>query len=133
VKKFLVFLVKLLCYVVFFIAIFCISAYGGYLYITPSSYVTLNGGTSVVYTVNCYNRVLDVNIVNEDNKALDKLKLTHKDIADAIELTVQEFDINDNSQTNKYSTSISVSGEDEYKADRLAEKLNKQLIANYEN
>lgn len=132
-KKFLVFLIKLLCYVVFFTAIFGISAYGGYLYITPSSYVTLNGNPSVVYTVNCYNRVIDVNIANEDSKTPGGLKLNHKDIETAIELTVIEFEANDDSKSGEYSVSISVSGKDENKADQLAEKLNKQLRIGYEN
>lgn len=132
-KKFLAFLIKMLCYVAFFTAIFGISAYGGYRYITPSSYVTLNVSPPVIYTVNCYNRVLDVNIVNKESKALDNLKLNHKDILDAIELTVQEFYMNNNLPANKYVMSVSVSGKDEYKADRLAEKLNKQLMVSYEN
>ncbi len=130
-KKLLVFLIKLLCYAVFFTAIFGLSAYGGYLYITPSGYVTLNSSTSVKYTINYYNRVIQVNTDNEDKLTLDNLNLTHKDIADAIEITVKELKTSGNLPKNEDTVFISVSGKDENKANLLSEKLNNKLRINY--
>ncbi len=131
-KKLFIFLVRLLCYTVFFISIFGISAYGGYLYIIPSSYVTLNSSPSVRYTVNYYNRVLEVNTDNEDRLTLDYLKLTHKDITDAIELTLTELKDSGNLPENAdEDIIISVSGKDEDKANLLTEKLNHEIRISY--
>ncbi len=131
-KKLFIFLVRLLCYTVFFISIFGISAYGGYLYIIPSSYVTLNSSPSVRYTVNYYNRVLEVNTDNEDRLTLDYLKLTHKDITDAIELTIKELKDSGNLPENAdEDIIISVSGKDEDKANLLIEKLNHEIRISY--
>lgn len=131
-KKLLVFLIKLLCYAVFFTAIFGISAYGGYLYIMPSSYVTLNSSPSVRYTINYYNRVLEVNTDNEDKLTLDNLKLTHKDITDAIELTIKELKTSGVLPENEDADiSISVSGKDADKANLLTEKLNNEIQISY--
>lgn len=130
-KKICCFLIKLLCYAVFFTAIFGISAYGGYLYITPSSYISLNSNPSVGYSVNNYNRVIKVE-TDETKLTLDHLKLTHMDITDAIELTIEELknsgNFPDNENTNLI---ISVSNKDEDKAYSLAEKLNNEFRIRY--
>lgn len=127
-KKLCVFLIKLLCYAVFFTAIFGISAYGGYLYITPSSYVSLNSNPSVRYSVNNYNRVIEAETDNEDKLKLDNLKLIHRDITDAIELTIEELKAGGNFPENENTDLIiSVSNKDEKKANSLAEKLNNEI------
>ncbi len=131
-KKFLVFLLKFLSYVVLFAAIFGISAYGGYLYITPSGYVVLNGDPYVKYSVNNFNRVIKVETDNDTEVKLENLDLMHKDITDAVQLTIDE--LNAGGYLSKYRDKdfiISVSYKDAKKGNSLTEKLNSKIRVKY--
>lgn len=131
-KKSIKILVKLSCYLMFFAAIFGASAYGGYLYITPSSYISLNSNPSVKYTVNRFNRVIEAEIGSSSELKLRNLM--HRDITDAIALTIDEFyDNGDVSEIQDIDFVVSVVNlkASEDKANSLAEKLNNEIRLRY--
>jgi len=119
-KKLLIFLATILSMVVVFAA----SAFGGYLYITPSSYISLNCDPSFRYAVNSYGRVLNVETNCESNELIHELDLNNMKISEAIQETVDKLiSSNSISQYNNASIIISVSNSDRSKAERLEEKL----------
>lgn len=131
-KKLCSFIIKLSCYAVFFAAIFCSAAYGGYLYITPSSHISLNSNPAVKYSVNYYNRVIKVETDSETELVLNHLDLTNKDLIDAIQLTIEELNSNGYfSQNEDTNLIITVSNKDEDKANSLTEKLNNEIQIRY--
>lgn len=126
-KKLLIFLATILSMVVIFTA----SAFCGYLYITPSSYISLNGNPSIRFSVNAYGRVLNVETNNENDELIHDLDLNNMKISDAIKKTVDKLiTSNTISQYNNSGLIISVLNTDRSKAERLEEKL-KVDIKNY--
>ncbi|MEG1491709.1 MAG: hypothetical protein RR227_05470, partial [Oscillospiraceae bacterium] len=74
----------------------CGLGFGGiYAYKTPASYVSMDVNPSIEYTLNMFDRVLEVEAVNDDGtKILQKItleNLTNKTIDDAIALTLDEI------------------------------------------
>lgn len=131
-KKFLSFLLKFLRDAVLFAAIFGISAYGGYLYITPSGYVILNSDPYVKYSVNNFNTVIKVETGKEVESKLEHLNLINKNITDAVQLTIDELNADGYlSQYNDQDLIISVSYKDEKKANSMTEKLSSKIQIKY--
>lgn len=124
-KKLLTFLIKLMCYIVLFAAIFAASAYGGYTYIKPSGYVNLNGSPSINYTVNGFNRVIDVK--TESKEILDGIDVNHKNIVDAVQITLDFMSENGYLVHDSAGLTISVLSSDKDKAGSLTERLNNEI------
>ena len=123
-KKLLIFLITFFSIV----AIFTTSAYCGFLYITPSSYISLNGNPSIKYSINVYGRVLNVETNNEKDDIIYDLNLNNMKISDAIQETVDKLVSSGYiSQYNNSGLIISVSNPDKNKADRLMKKLNEEI------
>lgn len=125
-KKVVAFLIKFISIVGIFAAIFAVSAYVGYLYITPSSYVSLNSIPSVRFSVNTFDRVIKVDTDNESEDIINDLELNNMNVYKAVQKTVDELVskgyISDNS-----SLVISVSNKDENKTDNLMKKLHEKI------
>jgi len=126
-KRLLIFLITILSMVIIFTA----SAFCGYLYITPSSYISLNGEPSIRYSVNAYGRVLNVETNSGNDELIKDLNLNNKEISEAIKVTVDKLiTSNSMSQYNNSGLIISVTNNDISKAERLEKKL-KLDIKNY--
>ena len=133
-KKFLVVLMKFFSFVAVMLIVFGGSAYCGYLYITPSSIISLIGNPSIKYSVNSFNRVISVETdssSNEVNGLINGLKLNNKNISDAVQSTLDELvEGGYISQYNNSVFTLSISNEDEDKANSLVNKL-KQDVQEY--
>ncbi len=69
---------------------------GGYAYYTPYGTVSLDVNPSIEYTINRFDRVLEVNGINDDGEdillGLDTKKLINTNIETAIEDTIEQID-----------------------------------------
>ncbi|MGI6727902.1 MAG: anti-sigma-I factor RsgI family protein [Anaerovoracaceae bacterium] len=108
------------------LAVFTIGAFA---YNTPSGYVSLDVNPSIEYSINMFDRVLEVKAVNEDaEEILASLELKNMSISKAIEETVamliEEDYITDDQDGGVI---ITTSGTDTKKAEVLAEKLKERI------
>jgi len=125
-KRVVAFLIKLISIVGIFAAIFAVSAYGGYLYITPSSYVSLNSIPSVKFTVNAFERVIKVDTDNESEDIINDLKLNNMKIYEVVQKTVDEL-VSAGYISNNSSLIIFVSNKDGNKTNDLMKKLQEKI------
>lgn len=73
-------------------AVLTIGTIGAFAWYTPTDYVSLDVNPSVEYTVNMFDRILDVRAVNEDGEAiLSGLKLKNKNIGTGLRETLDEL------------------------------------------
>lgn len=126
-KKLFGFLIKFFAFIVVLSVVFSGAAYCGYLYITPSSVISLKGSPSIRYSVNSFNRVIKVE-TDESNieisGMIEDLKLNNKNISDAVQETLEEISAGGYvSQYNNSGFVLSISGTDEKKANAMMEKL----------
>jgi len=125
-KKVVAFLIKFISIVGIFAVIFAVSAYVGYLYITPSSYVSLNSIPSVKFNVNAFDRVIKVDTDNEGEDIINDLELNNMNVYEAVQKTVDEF-VSAGYISNNSSLIISVSNKDENKTNNLMKKLQEKI------
>ena len=110
-------------------AAFVIFTIGGYAYFTPTDYVSMDVNPSIEYSVNMFDRVLDVKAVNDDGeKILENLNIDNENIVDAIEGTIDKL------MTEGYITDdpnsgiiITTSNKDKKQAEKLAAKLDRDI------
>jgi hypothetical protein len=135
VKRVASFLIKFIIYFSIFAAIFAGSMYFGYLYITPSRYVTLDCEHPVEFSINIFDRVIKVNGDDENKYTISNLKLYNIDITEAIQKTVYEFE-SENYISEDSGLVISLSNKDENKTidsmKKLQEKIEVNLHGNYD-
>ena len=127
-KKLFNFLMKFVITICIFAIVFVGSAYAGYLYITPSSYISLNGTPSVKFSANVFDRVINVESDNEIEEIINDLKLNNTNISNAVQKTVDEL-VSDGyiSKNNNSSLIISVSNTDANKANNMMKKLQDEI------
>lgn len=132
-KKVFGFLIKFFSFIVVLSIVFCGAAYCGYLYITPSSAISLKGSPSIRYSVNSFNRVIRVE-TDESNMEIsgmiEDLKLNNKHISVAVQKTLEG--ISAGGYVSRYNNSgfvLSISSKDEKKANDLMKILNKDVQA----
>lgn len=127
-KKLFSFFMKFVIVICIFAVVFIVSAYAGYLYITPSSYINFNGTPSVKLSANAFNRVIDVEVDYEIEEIINNLKLNNTNISNAVQKTVDEL-VSDGyiSQNNNSSLIISVSNTDENRANNMMNKLQDEI------
>ncbi|MGB4440239.1 MAG: hypothetical protein WBJ13_13685 [Sedimentibacter sp.] len=127
-KKLFTFLMKFVIAICIFAVVFAGSAYVGYLYITPSSYISLNGTPSVKFSVNSFDRVINVEADNEMEEIINDLELNNTNISNAVQKTVDEL-VSDGyiSQNNNSSLIISVSNTDANEANNMMKKLQDEI------
>ncbi len=118
-----------------FAAIFAGSVYFGYLYITPSSYVTLDSNPRVEFSLNTFDRVIKVKTDDENTSTINKLKLNNMEITEAVQKTIDELEWQGYISNNS-SLIIFVSNKDESKISNIIGKLNEKtkidVEGNYE-
>ncbi len=105
---------------------------GVYAWFTPANYVSLDVNPSVEYTVNRFDRVLDVKAVNDDGeKILEDLSLGHQKIEEAVIKTLEQL-IEEGFLSGDPDSGIIVatSHADQEEAEQLAGEL-KHEIRNY--
>lgn len=130
-KKLFGFLIKFFAFIVVLSIVFSGAAYCGYLYITPSSVISLKGSPSIRYSVNSFNRVIKVE-TDESNmeisNMIEGLSLNNKNISEAVQRTLEEISAGGYvSQYNNSGFILSISNQDEKKANDLMEKLKKDV------
>lgn len=126
VKKLFDFLIRFIIFVGTFAAIFAVSTYAGYLYITPSSYIGLNCNYPVEFSVNAFDRVINVETDGEGKDIIDDLELNNMNISEAVQKTIDEL-VSGGFISDDSSLIISVSNKDENKTSHLMKKLQKKV------
>lgn len=101
----------------------------GTAYALPCGTVSLDAASSIEYTVNCFNYVLDVKGADEEAEAvlseIGKTNLRHRPITQAIETTVEQ--IREDGWLDEEGSSLEIRAEG--RAERHSEQLQKQLDA----
>ena len=100
---------------------------GGAAYAVPYGVVTLEADSSVQYTINCFDYVLDVQAANEEGEALlagmDARQLRHRPVERAIAATMEHIERDEPSRRTEESYRISA----ETRNDRHSERLRQEL------
>lgn len=102
---------------------------GSIAYYTPTDYISLDVNPSITYTLNTFNRILDVEAVNKDGEAiLSELNLNHMSIDDAVRITLDELIsegyLNDNPDNGVIITASNNKMEN---AEAMASKLEQEV------
>lgn len=113
-------------------AVIVILGGSGYVYYKPYGTVSLDVNPSIEYTINRFDRVLDVNGVNDDGSEivseLDIKSLKNKDIETAIEETITQIEADGymEEEDGNYVVVTANTGRDEH-TDRLIDKLDRTV------
>jgi len=107
------------------IVVFVISARVGYIYITPTSYVSLNMNISIEYSLNAFDMVISTFAESEDGyDIIYGLNLENKNISEAIQETIDRIIENGKlSEGKNEDIIISVSNLNKDKAAQLVKEL----------
>ncbi|WP_324825765.1 anti-sigma factor domain-containing protein [Sinanaerobacter sp. ZZT-01] len=131
---------KLLPWAAAVFAVFAISGAGAYAYCSPYSYVSLDVNPSIEYTLNRFDRILDVKAMNDDGQdILEEMNFKNMEnhtIEKAIAQTIKEISKNgyfDGSEEG--GIVIATFGKNEKKSNKLADTLQEtaQEAADEEN
>ena len=99
----------------------------GTAYAMPYGTVTLDGDTSIEYTINCFDYVLDVKGTNEEGEALlaeiDTRHLRHHRIDSAVETTVDHMERRGDFEREEVEVRIEADTRNDEHSDRLREEL----------
>jgi len=110
-------------------AAFVICTVGAYAYFTPSDYVSMDVNPSIEYSLNMFDRVLNVKAVNDDGEEiLAQLELKNKNIDKALKETLDKL-IEEGYLTDDPDGGviIATSNKDVKEAEKLAAHLEKNL------
>ena len=113
-------------------AVLAVSTIGAFAYYTPTDYVSMDVNPSVEYTINMFDRILDVKAVNDDGKEMiANLDLKNMNIEDALKETLDQL-IEDGYLTDDPDGGvvITTSNEEQGDAEQLAKDIKKE-IQNY--
>ena len=110
-------------------AILVLGLGSGTAYALPCGTVSLDAASSIEYTVNCFNYVLDVKGADEEAETvlseIGKTNLRHRPITQAIETTVEQ--IREDGWLDEEGSSLEIRAEG--RTERHSEQLQKQLDA----
>lgn len=99
----------------------------GTAYAMPYGTVTLDGDTSIEYTINCFDYVLDVKGTNEEGEALlaemDTRKLRHHRIDTAVGTTVEHMEQRGDFEREEVEIHIEADTRNDEHSDRLRQEL----------
>lgn len=105
-------------------AVLCFGCLGAYAYYTPAGYVSLDINPSIEYTLNTFDRVIDVTGVNEDGEAIvSEIDVDGMKIEDAIDQTVDQLIDTGYIGDEASEIVISANCENDGESDELAQKL----------
>jgi hypothetical protein len=113
-------------------AIIIMISTGGYAYYKPYGTVSLDVNPSIEYTINRFDRVLDVNGVNDDGNdivsQLDVKKLINKDIEAAVEETIEQIEAEGylSDEDGNYVV-VTANTKKEEHTDKLVDKLDEKI------
>lgn len=113
-------------------AIFAVSAILGYAFVVPSAYVNMNANTSIGYSLNIYDYVIDFSSSDESGEnAVCSFNTSYKKITDAVPCTIDKL-IKDGYITNENKSNIiiTVTSPDRRKAEKIVRKL-EAVMKNY--
>ena len=111
------------------VAAAAICTIGAFAYYTPTDYVSLDVNPSVEYSINRFDRILDVKAVNDDGEALlIGLKLNNKTIEAAVKETIDKL-LNEGYLVDDANSGvvITTSNDELEKAEQLAAELEKGI------
>ena len=104
-----------------------IGAGAGTAYAMPYGTVTLDGDTSITYTVNCFDYVLDVQAADDEGSSIlseiDVKELRHKRVDQAIETTVEKMEQGGLLEKAETPMQISVETKNENHSEKLRQEL----------
>lgn len=122
---------KLLTGAASFVAAIAICTTGAFAYYTPTDYVSLDVNPSIEYSINMFDRILDVKAVNDNGEEiLASLYLHNMPIEDAVKATINIL-IKDGYMTNDSNEEILITTSNAKldKAGKLAKELKKEIQA----
>ena len=96
-------------------------------YAIPYGTVSVEGDTSIEYTINCFNYVLDVNALDEGGEAvlneIDMSELKHHNINDAVAVTVEQMDKDGYLAEDKQAVTVTADTGDNSRTESLQKEL----------
>jgi hypothetical protein len=103
---------------------------GAWAYASPYSYVSVDVNPSIEYSVNRFNKVLDVKALNDDGEdilnELDLSKLKHDDIDEAVQMTLEKISEQgylDSEDGIRAGLTIATANKNQEKAQEMAQRL----------
>ncbi|MBP1557586.1 MAG: hypothetical protein J6A76_06705 [Oscillospiraceae bacterium] len=107
---------------------------GGYLYLAPYSYVSVDINPSIEYTLNRFDRVLSVRALNDDGAEIigeiEPLEVFNKPVEEAVELTVEKLCESEYvDQTQENVILVAAASEDEQKSQQIAQAIEDDILA----
>lgn len=115
---------KLIVSIASAVAVACFGCVGAYAYYTPAGYVSLDINPSIEYVVNTFDKVIDVNGVNQDGENIvDNIDVQGKEIDDAIDQTIDQLIETGYIADENSELVISANYGDENDSEDLAQKL----------
>lgn len=114
-------------------AVMTICTIGGFAYYTPTDYVSIDVNPSIEYSVNRFDRILDVKAVNDDGaEILADLKLDNMKLENAVKKTMDQLIAEGYLTDENGSVVITTSNDEIGQAKELAAEL-KQEVQTYLN
>lgn len=119
-------------------ALITLTALGfGTAYAVPSGTVSLDADSSIEYTINCFDYVLDVKALNESGETvlneIDKSNLKHRKIDDAVAETVEKIEKDGQLDENKPVVSINANTGSDNRNEQIKQNLENKVNYNAEN
>lgn len=120
---------KLIAGIASIAAAFAFCTTGAFAYFTPTDYVSLDVNPSIEYSLNMFDRILDVTAVNEDGEEiLESLDLKNKNIEVAVKETLDQL-MSDGYLTGDPNAGVVITtANDQFEeAEQLAEELEQEV------
>ena len=102
---------------------------GGFAYYTPTTYVSLDVNPSIAFSLNTFNRVLDVQPVDDDAKPIvGELHLKNRTIDEAMQQTINDLiDKGYITEDENGGVIIAISNKNDTVAQKLADRLQEKV------
>lgn len=112
---------------------FLLLVFGGFMgYVTPAGVVSLDVNPSIEYTINCLDRVLEIEAVNDDGgqvlQGMDARALLYRPVDDAVEATIEQLrESGYLAEETENDVVLSASSYNEEHAGRLMQRLSARV------
>lgn len=120
---------KLIAGAASFVAAMAVCTIGAFAYYTPTDYVSLDVNPSVEYSINMFNRILDVKAVNDDGEEiLSSLDLNNMTIETAVKATLDKLIVDGYLADDPNGGVVITTSNDELgEAEQLAAELEQEI------